>query len=408
MSISRENWSALSTLAQQWTMEDKEEVERERRRKTKSFMSDVDTDNIFSDDTEPQNTGESSASEDSDSAGGGLEKLQLDFVEMLRVRDERRRKRHVETLSRQRQEEKGEGEVKGEEDCAGGARVEVLGDTENNNMKMNLQRSMEALVSSPPTSSVDLTYRPGSEKGEQKRENGGTTLTPTESSHTFVSSVSISFDKSVANTRVTSPKTAPSQDYQNESARSFEPTDKPAFTQQSSRTMSFRILKKKEEESMPLQRSASLRITAKKFESNQRSNNEEEQQSPFSRSSRQRLSSRTIQEKMERLAQASQKWEAVKSPAMAHKTLFLVDEVSRKRELFERDQKTANTSSAPNKQDYHTLSAGISSQVNRWIQKKTLQSLSSLTPTDLRHVDISSKKMLFEGGQADSHSVALK
>ncbi|XP_072552860.1 ladinin-1 isoform X2 [Salminus brasiliensis] len=382
MSISRENWSALSTLAQQWTMEDKEEVERERRRKTKSFMSDVDTDNIFSDDTEPQNTGESSASEDSDSAGGGLEKLQLDFVEMLRVRDERRRKRHVETLSRQRQEEKGEGEVKGEEDCAGGARVEVLGDTENNNMKMNLQRSMEALVSSPPTSSVDLTYRPGSEKGEQKRENGGTTLTPTESSHTF--------------------------DYQNESARSFEPTDKPAFTQQSSRTMSFRILKKKEEESMPLQRSASLRITAKKFESNQRSNNEEEQQSPFSRSSRQRLSSRTIQEKMERLAQASQKWEAVKSPAMAHKTLFLVDEVSRKRELFERDQKTANTSSAPNKQDYHTLSAGISSQVNRWIQKKTLQSLSSLTPTDLRHVDISSKKMLFEGGQADSHSVALK
>ncbi|XP_049319017.1 ladinin-1 isoform X2 [Astyanax mexicanus] len=361
MSISRENWSALSILAQQWTMEDEEEVERERRRKTKSSVSDVDQDNVFSDDTEAQNTSESAAAEDSDS-GGGLEKLQLDFVEMLRVRDEHRRKRHVETLNRQRQEEKSGFEFEEEEDSTG------------NNMKINMHSNVEAPVTSPPASPLNPTaqsqtsYCPVSEIGPQK-ENGNTkadsNLTTPKAPHTFVSSVSILFDKNVANPR----ESPPSQ-----------------------------ILKKKEEENMPFQRSASLRITAKKFETNQRSNDEEEQHPALSRNSRQRLSSRTIQEKMERLAQASQKWEAVKSPTIAHKTLFLVDEVSRKRELFERDQASKNNP-GPNKLDYRTLSAGISSQVNRWVQKKTLQSLSSLTPTDLRHVDISSKKMLFEGGQ---------
>ncbi|TKS77644.1 hypothetical protein D9C73_011735 [Collichthys lucidus] len=37
MSISRKNWSALSSLARQWTMEDEEEVEREKRRRVKSI-----------------------------------------------------------------------------------------------------------------------------------------------------------------------------------------------------------------------------------------------------------------------------------------------------------------------------------------------------------------------------------
>uniref|UniRef100_W5JY31 Ladinin n=1 Tax=Astyanax mexicanus TaxID=7994 RepID=W5JY31_ASTMX len=257
-------------------------------------------------------------------SGGGLEKLQLDFVEMLRVRDEHRRKRHVETLNRQRQEEKSGFEFEEEEDSTG------------NNMKINMHSNVEAPVTSPPK-----------ENGNTKADSN---LTTPKAPHTFVS-VSILFDKNVAN-----PRESP-------------PSQKPAFTRQSSRTRSFR-LKKKEEENMPFQR-ASLRITAKKFETNQRSNDEEEQHPALSRS-RQRLSSRTIQEKMERLAQASQKWEAVKSPTIAHKTLFLVDEVSRKRELFERDQASKNNP-GPNKLDYRTLSAGISSQVNRWVQKKTLQ-----------------------------------
>lgn len=52
-----------------------------------------------------------------------MEQVQLDFVEMLRVRDERRRMRHVETLRQQKDGGEDEAEV-----SKGGARVELLGD----------------------------------------------------------------------------------------------------------------------------------------------------------------------------------------------------------------------------------------------------------------------------------------
>lgn len=55
-----------------------------------------------------------------------MEQVQLDFVEMLRVRDERRRMRHVETLRRQKEEGEDEAEV----GSGGGARVELLGDVD--------------------------------------------------------------------------------------------------------------------------------------------------------------------------------------------------------------------------------------------------------------------------------------
>lgn len=53
-----------------------------------------------------------------------MEQVQVDFVEMLRVRDERRRMRHVETLRQQKEEGEDQAEVSKE----GGARVELLGD----------------------------------------------------------------------------------------------------------------------------------------------------------------------------------------------------------------------------------------------------------------------------------------
>lgn len=156
---------------------------------------------------------------------------------------------------------------------------------------------------------------------------------------------------------------------------------------------------------MPLQRSASVRIAAKTLESNKSTKHEEEQQTPFQRNSRQRLSSRSIQEKMERLAQASQKWEISKSPVV-HQTVCLADEVSRKRELFEKEQEESDRSHVFSKQEFRSFSSGISDRINRWVQKKTFtvsssssSSSSSHSPLDLRHVSISSKKSLFERGQ---------
>lgn len=56
-----------------------------------------------------------------------LEQMQLDFVEMLRARDEKRRIRLVETLRQQKEEEENDEEAR---DGAGGgdARVVVLGE----------------------------------------------------------------------------------------------------------------------------------------------------------------------------------------------------------------------------------------------------------------------------------------
>ncbi|NP_001373415.1 ladinin-1 [Danio rerio] len=436
MSISRKNWSALSTLARQWTVEDEEEIEREKRRKTREPAAD--TDESPNEENEPQTSSDARPADAGDSSadsGGGLDQLQLDFVEMLRVRDERRRMRHVETLRKNKEEgEEGEKDILDAE-----PRVELLGETQEDELFKNIQHCVKNIFSpEPPTNSTDTETH-----GKQENQDTNQDSTPSKSqthsnaSRKFVSSLSISFDKSPSSPPATnrvvsplSPKSPPPQypgaepphspthsgsnspptangdtlRQENGSANNFEAAMKPAFTRQSSRTVSFRMMKKKEEENMPLQRSASVRVASKISESsktNQGPKQEEEQeQTPFQRNSRQRLSSRSIQEKMERLAQASQKWEISKSPVV-HKTVCLADEVSRKRELFEKELDGAEKSHLFSKQDFRNLSSGISDRINRWVQKKTFNISSS--PTDLRHVDISSKKSLFERAEEQDH-----
>ncbi|XP_042568626.1 ladinin-1-like [Cyprinus carpio] len=432
MSISRKNWSALSTLARQWTVEDEEEVEREKRRKTRD--STADSDESPTEETKPQT---SSGPDDSEDSGGGLAQLQLDFVEMLRVRDERRRMRHVETLRKNKGEDDGGREGSPDKE----PHVELLGEQQDEELFKSVQHCVETFMSpEPPTNSTDSETQE-KQKNEDTNQDSANSPTPPKASRKFVSSLSISFDKSPtsppATSRLVSPlssKSPPPQSpraesphssthsgsmsptpngdaarHENGSPSNFEPAAKPAFTRQSSRTVSFRMMKKKEEGDMPLQRSASVRIAAKTFESNKSSNQEEEQQTPFQRNSRQRLSSRAIQEKMERLTQASQKWEISKSPVV-HKTVCLADEVSRKRELFEKEQEGSDRSHVFSKQDFRSFSSGISDRINRWVQKKTFtvsssasSSSSSHSPLDLRHVNISIKKSLFERGQDQDH-----
>ncbi|XP_077060880.1 ladinin-1 isoform X2 [Siphateles boraxobius] len=351
----------------------------------------------------------------------------MDFVEMLRVRDERRRMRHVETLRKNKEEEEG-----GSLDVE--PHVELLGENEDEEFTKNIQHLVETFMSpEPPTNSRDTETQEKRENGDKNQDAASkNSQAPSKASRKFVSSLSISFDKSPTSPSATSrlvsplsPRSPPPQSpgagaphspahsgsvspasngdtarHENGSPSNFEPAAKPAFTRQSSRTVSFRMMKKKEEENMPLQRSASVRIAAKTIESNKSSNQEEEQQTPFQRNSRQRLSSRTIQEKMERLAQASQKWEISKPPTVP-KTVGLVDEVSRKRELFEKEQEGSEKSHLFSKQEFRNFSSGISDRINRFVQKKTFTVSSSHSPSDLRHVNISIKKSLFEREEQD-------
>ncbi|XP_030625708.1 ladinin-1 [Chanos chanos] len=451
MSISRKNWSALSSLARMWSTEDEEEFEREKRRKTREPSTSMEPDDQSRNALGRVNESQESSNQE-ESEGGGLAQLQMDFVEMLRVRDERRRMRHVETLRRQKE---------AEEELEGGVgnrsaepRVERLGNLE----KGQQQRKETKQVAEPkpkeePKQKGELKQKEvpkqkeepvAASEGESQKESSSTesdresvSSSSSQARRKFVSSVSMSFDKSptspTAHSRLTSPlsprspvfhdsaydppqrsfkrvqsptQNGESQNIENGSVGGEEAAGRAPFLRQSSRTASFRMLRKKEEETAPFQRSASVRLTSKKFEADKDSNQEEEQQSAFQRNSRQRISSRSIKEKMEKLAQASQKWEMAKSPASLQRTLCLVDEVSRKREIFEKEQTASEGSPGSPKLDYHSFSAGISERLNRFVQKKGMPGTSSLMPVDLRHVDISSKRSLFEKGNAeeDPHS----
>ncbi|XP_074500354.1 ladinin-1 [Sebastes fasciatus] len=439
----RENWSALSRLARQWTMEDEEEVEREKRRRVKSSSSTADPDADFSQTSGDTPTGDAAFGTDSTSEMSpglsSVDQIQLDFVEMLRARDEKRRMRHVETLRQQK--EAGED---GTEACSGGARVEILGDMDEE--RGDVLPSVEG-TTKPQTSLKNASYSPtissrsntSTNFTNRQHENGESSSRdpdPKPSSNParkFVSSVSISLDKSPSASGCTSPMSprsptaqfsprehwpSPCQSPSPRGAQSpvqnghtqetndsssngnFEQTTKPAFVRQSSRTISFRMMRKKEEESAPLQRSASVRVAHKMFESN--TDEDEDRASSFQRNSRQRISSRSIQEKMERLAQAAQKSEIMRSPDVTQRTLFLLDEVSRKRGLFEKEKQAASpTSPGVSRQEFRSFTSGMSDRINRWV-KKTNDPGSSLSPSEMRNVDITSKRSLFETREEDS------
>ncbi|KAK9515294.1 hypothetical protein VZT92_025950 [Zoarces viviparus] len=446
MSISRKNWSALSSLARQWTMEDEEEVEREKRRRVKSSSSPAEGDD-FSQTTGDTPTSDSTFGTDSTSAMSqglsSVEQVQLDFVDMLRVRDERRRMRHVETLRRQK--EVGEDEA---EACKGGARVELLGDMDEHQGSVlpsakstsRPQPPLRTASYSPTTSSASNTSTYVTNSQHENEESTSKDPDPKPSSNParkFVSSISISFDKSPSASGGASPMSprsptaalsprehwpspcqspsphGPQSPVQNghtqetgmngsSSNGNFEQTAKPAFVRQSSRTISFRMMRKKEEEIAPLQRSASVRMASKTFESNTDQNEDEDKASSFQRNSKQRISSKSIKEKMERLAQAAQKSEIMRSPDVAQRTLFLLDEVSRKRGLFEKEQQAASpTSPGVSRQEFRSFTSGMSDRINRWLDK-TNDTGSTHSPADLRQVDITGKRSLFESREEGS------
>ncbi|XP_060930821.1 ladinin-1 isoform X1 [Limanda limanda] len=443
MSISRKNWSALSSLARQMTMEDDEEVERERRRRVKSTSSPADPEAPRDAPTSDSPFGTDSTSETSQGLSSG-EQTQLDFVEMLRVRDEKRRMRHVETLRRQKEEEEDEAEanIGGGRGGGGEARVELLWDAneEPSNVCLPVRSTSkpQPLPKPAPDSpsisntSIDIPNRQH-ENGQSPREDPDPTPASTRR-RKFVSSVSISLDKSPSISGRTTPMSpcsptalrsprehwpspcqspsptgaqGPTQEANKDDSFSngnSEQKTKSPLVRQSSRTISFRMMRKKEEDSSPLQRSASVRVATKKFESNTDRKEDEDKPSSFERNSRQRISSRSIQEKMEKLAQASQKSDTMRSPDVTQRTLFLLEEVSRKRGLFEKEQQEAAPASpGVSRQGFQSYTSGMSHRINRWLDK-TNQTGPSHSPTDLRHVDISSKRSLFENKGEDSVS----
>lgn len=435
MSISRKNWSALSSLSRQWSREDEEEAERERRRRVRGSSSAAEPGGDVS--PTPGDTPTGGGASETDARSGtsqGLSSLdQVDFVEMLRLRDEKRRKRHVETLRRQKELEEDDAGL-----CRGGggegARVELLGELEEDQGK-----EVPRVKSKPPRPPKPAPHNPassihgnvGAGAQHENGESSGKNPEPESSSNPtrkFVSSLSISLDQSPSTSGprtptapVSPPESSPppchspsprgaqspvqngnTQESDVPSNGDFEQTSRPAFVRHSSRTVSFRMMRKKEQETAPLQRSASVRMASKKFESNADQNKDEDKASSFQRNSRQRISARSIQEKMERLTQAAQKSETPRSPDVTQRTLFLMDEVSRRRGLFEKEQPApCPTSPGISRQEFRSFTSGVSDRINRWLNR-TNQTGSSQSPADLRHVGITAKRSMFESSGEDT------
>uniref|UniRef100_UPI00398F6EFB ladinin-1-like isoform X1 n=2 Tax=Pristiophorus japonicus TaxID=55135 RepID=UPI00398F6EFB len=96
MSLSRKNWTALSSLAQQRSMEDDEEFEKARRRRDRMHSSATDNEDI----AEEQHTFENSVvfNDQEETSSPHLEDETIPFAEMLRRREEDKRQHQREAL----------------------------------------------------------------------------------------------------------------------------------------------------------------------------------------------------------------------------------------------------------------------------------------------------------------------
>lgn len=98
-----------------------------------------------------------------------VEQIQLDFVEMLRTRDEKRRMRQVEALRRQKEEEEGDSKEGrgegGEED----AMVVLLGELDEEKGNVYKPQLPTKTSSYSPTSSDNSSTRTSSTKTQVSR-----------------------------------------------------------------------------------------------------------------------------------------------------------------------------------------------------------------------------------------------
>lgn len=421
-------------------MEDEEEVERERRRRIRSTSTT----------SEPPDSSSNEPGEQKPHSAQDKEKPEeadpenLAFLEMLKTRDERRKKRHLETLMRQKEgvEECQPSTPEPEREGQGG-RVEAEGEGQRGRVVIESKAQREGQGGRLDTEAqkdsmggVQWELRNSTGRGKSRIEGAGTetatnqepVTTPTKSPPgKFVSSLSISLDKSQefpAETKNLSSPTSPASPTTPVGTRTT-PKERRFRTEGAavedvqmrhppSRATSFRVTSRSEDPPSRFNRSSSLRIPSRTKEekmkrlSKQETTLDGESTPAFQRNSKLRISSRTIEEKLERLAMAAQKSEQVKSPTASRKDCFLfADEVARKRGVFEREATSVERNSATSRKDNLNFSTGISERINRWISK-TQRSEKSPGPTDLRKVDISSKRNLWENRSESSSASPSK
>ncbi|KAM6044250.1 ladinin-1 [Chlamydotis macqueenii] len=380
MSFSRRNWSDLSSLARQRTLEDEEEQQRERRRRHRSLLSSTSMDEESpspAKDTSPA----SSRPQSLVKQASAEDKEECKLSEVLKTQEGRRRRSLMAVSEKLRQEkEQQETEVgtsrveagrqlrvgqksiqagEQDQDVAKGRR-DPLGDQHPEPalerravVRGHLQDKEGQGVETPRGEQRkdvgELQQRASPELGGCRlREVKILTKEGSRSTEKTVPVVTLSLGHQ-------QPSRNPSKEVIQLSPTQDEPAEKsdtsPSHVTYSSsirrtspRTVSFRVISRqqKEESQSPLTRSASLRIPG---------------------------SSTTIGEKLEKYTSAVQRSEAVKSSLTIQKSLLLSSEgVASKRNFFE--------ASAPSKaeplavrKDNLKIPGSVTSRINLWISR---------------------------------------
>ncbi|XP_039941528.1 ladinin-1 isoform X2 [Hirundo rustica] len=373
MSFSRRNWSDLSSLARQRTLEDEEEQQRERRRRHRNLLSSTSTDEEPASpakDTSPASSRPPSLVKPQSPEDGEERKLS----EGMKTQEGRRTRCLPPTSEKLRQEkeqkEPGEGES-----CL-----------ETGSQPRGRQESSRAAEPAQETAkgrgapAGDKNLEPASERkvvvrarlqdkdqgvwtprGEQRKE----VKEPPEVGSCRLREVKIltrvgnrcteEKTSAVTSSLEQQPSRNPSKQVIQLSPPRDEPTEKPdpspthvtfssSIRRASPRTVSFRIIsrKQKEESQSPLTRSASLRVPG---------------------------SSNTIGEKLEKYNSAVQRSEGVKSSVPVQKSRLLSSEgVASKRNFFEGSAPSKAEPAAARK-DSLKIPGSVTSRINLWISR---------------------------------------
>ncbi|XP_009068247.1 PREDICTED: ladinin-1, partial [Acanthisitta chloris] len=388
VSFSRRNWSDLSSLARQRTLEDEEEQQRERRRRHRSLLSSTSTDeeplspakDTSPASSRPQSLVKSVSSEDGEerkplevlkTQEGRRTRCLQPVSEKLR-QDKEQQEPGVKPRTRQRSiqaAERDQDAAKGRKDPPGDQNPEPAPERKVVVMRGRFQEKEEQGVGTP--------------HGEQRKEVQG----PPEVGTCRLREVKIltrqgsrsTEEKTTSSLDQQQPPRNPSKQVIQLSPTQAEPAEKPdlsatnvtyssSIRRTSPRTVSFRVIARKqnEESQSPLTRSASLRIPG---------------------------SSNTIGEKLEKYNSAVQRSEGAKSSVPVQKSRLLPSEgVASKRNFFE--------SSAPSKaeplaarKDNLKIPGSVTSRINLWIsraqepakeeQSKEIRSINSLQKRDV-------------------------
>ncbi|XP_043932455.1 ladinin-1 isoform X2 [Protopterus annectens] len=455
MSIGRRNWSALSSLAKQWSIEDEEEQERERRRKQRmNSLTDSEDNSLSNGPEENQKYTVLESPEEEEAEDPEISKTddqKRKFIEILKSRDERRQKRHIEVLQNLKMDHQNHQRWQHDEDDETAANQDP--DEQKQQHKKNVVNSVlereEQREQRKWRCDRNNAVKPRSEEEGQRQQQTvkDTTKTQGQDVQAIGKNKSLMEQPDLSNNSNHSQKYSAAKDVAHETENhSNTPVE------DSPKALSTKVYRSSLK--MPLERNLDnwkenskqedIRDSDLEFNlTNKKESDKEEDlkssvqaansgcpdqqaqlgdarshvpqmetekltrkvptEASLRRSASLRIPSSALGERLQRYTSAAQKSESVKSPLSPTKAVFLPEGVASKRSLFEKAQRDNESNTAGLRKDTPTGHGGLRSRFKQW-RSQSPESDKSKAPKEIITVDVSSKRNLWEKRSASGTS----